>query len=175
MLRSQTLIGRHVVRPDGEVLGHIQNLIVDYTTARVVAFAVEPFMQLDCPVVPFEAVYELHQNAVVIMNGDDLVPIRQLPRLGAALRNSLRFGEARLVNGQGEVLGIIQGVRFDEETGDLLGYEIVHPEATQCSPLIVPARQVEHVGDYAATASATTAFLLEQVTSEQRHEACSVS
>ena len=174
MLRSQTLIGRQVVRPSGEVLGHVRNLIVDHTTARVLAFTVEPVVQLERPVVPFEAVYELHQDAVVVMNGDDLVPIRQLPRLSVALRNSLRFGEARLVNAQGEALGVIEGVRFDEETGELLGYEITHPEATECGPLVVPARQVEHVGDH-ATASATTAFLLEQVTTEKHHGPFSLS
>ncbi|AFZ66280.1 PRC-barrel domain-containing protein [Deinococcus peraridilitoris] len=171
MLSSQNMIGSLVVRPNGELLGVVTDLVVEYQARRVLALRVDICRAGSCEadfpldemvVVPFEAVYDLQPKFVVITNRDDLVCMSKLPLVQATCAQSLTLGQAPLYDQQGGVLGRLEGLRFDADSGELLAFEMNAQGAEPCGRVVLSAAQVQCV-EGALTVSPALASLFAEV------------
>lgn len=185
MLTSQNMIGSRVIRPNGEVLGIVTDLVVEYQARRLLALQVEVLCAGSCEpdlpagdlvVVPFESVYDLQPKFVVITNRDDLVAVSKLPLVQATCVHSLVLGQTPLHNRQGGVLGQLEGLRFDAESGALLAFEMKARDAELHGPVVLPAAQVE-CAQGRLTVSPALASLFAEVaqTGEQCVAGCSAA
>lgn len=184
MLTNQDLIGRRIVRPNGELLGTVADLIVDHVARQVLALRVETFPAAayaaggatpnrrgaPSTVLPFEAIYDFQGEFVVITNRDDLVPIEKLPRVQAVCAHAHAPSAAPLYDGCGARLGMIDGVRLDAESGALLAYEVRPSSASPSARVVVPADQIVCDPRGTLVTSDVTSALFAQVVAPAERE-----
>lgn len=174
MLTSHDTIGRCVIRPNGELLGVVTDLVVDYRARRVLALRVEVYRAGSCGtdlwadetvVLPLEAVYDLQPDYVMITNRDDLVAISRLPLVQAASEESrarsLTLGQAPLHDRQGGLLGRLAALRFDPDSGALLAFEMKAQDAGPCGTVVLSAAQVDCIQGTLIVSPVLAALLAE--------------
>lgn len=121
MTRSD-VVGLPVVSMDGgEALGRVQDVLCDRQGTRVIGLLLEGGSWRRRRVVPFEEVFAVGRDAVVLRQ-PVVLPSPAGGRLAALRSRHNRLVGQRLLSARGEELGIVDDLVFDPGTGRIEGF-----------------------------------------------------
>ncbi|MGH3980675.1 MAG: PRC-barrel domain-containing protein [Pseudonocardiaceae bacterium] len=178
LLRALELTGRPVVTLGGELEAEIKDIVFDRAGGRIAGFTLRNpglFSRSRKDSLPWEGVYGVGRDAVMIQDADVLVPTSEIaPRKQA--RKADVLGD-RVLTDNGRDLGKVVDVVLQGGTGlEVVGYEVEASEALGTAGrrvflplpdtnavsgenLIVPAAAIEFVSeDLAGFGAAVDAF-----------------
>ncbi len=129
MLSGNALLKRPIITHDtNTVAGMIDNVLIDPFSNRLVAFATGQSSQnprSDTIVVPWTGIKAVKPDRVIVWATSMLVRAREMFEIRQLFRRGMVERGTRFVRRDGETLGEMSDVYFDERTGELLGYELV--------------------------------------------------
>ncbi|GGO33977.1 PRC-barrel domain-containing protein [Deinococcus humi] len=125
MIKGKDILGRHIVAIDsGQRLDSVHDLIFDHQANEVLGLLVdEGGWFRAAKVVPFEMVRSIGEDAIMIDSADHVTTTRDDGRLADVLDSKVSLIGMTLLTTDGQDLGKIADVYFDEKTGKVEGYE----------------------------------------------------
>ncbi len=125
MIKGKDILGRHIVAIDsGQRLDSVHDLIFDHQANEVLGLLVdEGGWFRAAKVVPFEMVRSIGEDAIMIDSADHVTTTRDDSRLADVLDSKVSLIGMTLLTTDGQDLGKIADVYFDEKTGKVEGYE----------------------------------------------------
>lgn len=138
MLNVTTLIEQGQVHTRHRALGRITDVVINHELGRVIAYLVksEPFHTPEA--VLFDAVMYHDHGQVMLQSTDDVVPLVKLPRLQALAEQYHVLGKP-WQDFQGQDIGTIEDICFDEQTGYVMYYKIKYHSHVQVNNAMVSA------------------------------------
>ena len=127
MRKGRTVIGQDVYSlADGRRVHSVKDLVVSEDHDAIVALLVDEGGLLGTStIVPIEAVHRFGPDAVMVEDSSAVIPASADERVAATLdRKAQPPGDARRDDQEGERVGPIGDMYFDEVTGEILGYEV---------------------------------------------------
>lgn len=125
MIKGKEILGRNIVAiSTGEKVDSVRDVVFDHQGNQVLAFLTDEGGWFRAArAVPFERVRSIGEHAIMIASPDDVTSSRDDARLGDALESKTSLLGMTLLTTDGQNLGKIADVYFDENTGDVVGYE----------------------------------------------------
>ncbi|WP_243759719.1 PRC-barrel domain-containing protein [Deinococcus radiodurans] len=125
MIKGKELLGRPVVAvSNGAQVDNVHDVVFDHQGNRVLALLVEEGGWLRAAkAVPFGRVQSIGEKAVMIATPEDVVNTGRDPVLKEALAGKTNLIGMTLLTTDGQTLGKITDVYFDERSGQVEGYE----------------------------------------------------
>ncbi|RJF71387.1 photosystem reaction center subunit H [Deinococcus cavernae] len=125
MIKGKEILGRNIVAiSTGEKVDSVRDVVFDHQGNQVLAFLVdEGGWFRAAKAVPFERVRSIGEHAIMIASADDVTSSRDDGRLADALESKTSLLGMTLLTTDGQNLGKIADVYFDENTGRVVGYE----------------------------------------------------
>lgn len=125
MIKGKELIGRSIVAlSTGEKVESVHDVVFDHQANQVLALLVEEGgLFRSAKAVPFERVRSIGEHAVMIGRPEDVTTSRDDSRLAEALESKTTLIGMTLLTADGQNLGRIADVYFDEGSGAVVGYE----------------------------------------------------
>ena len=125
MIKGKELLGRPVVAvSNGAQVDNVHDVVFDHQGNRVLALLVEEGGWLRAAkAVPYERVQSIGEKAVMIGTPEDVVNTKRDPVLKEALAGKTNLIGMTLLTTDGQTLGKITDVYFDERSGQVEGYE----------------------------------------------------
>jgi uncharacterized protein YrrD len=125
MPRGIDVIGKPVITHDtGEQVGKIEDLIVDYSTNRILGFLVyRGGWAGGARVLPWSARVTVRPEAVEAQSEREIVEARQDYRITMILEHDAIIG-MKVMTTDGHVLGTLVDIVFDAKSGSIRFYEI---------------------------------------------------
>ncbi|MDQ3448917.1 MAG: PRC-barrel domain-containing protein, partial [Chloroflexota bacterium] len=126
MRKGKTIIGKDVLSlADGIRIHSVKDLIIGEENDCVVALLVDEGGLLSgSTVVPIEAVHSFGKDAVVIADAGAVVAASSYPKVHAIIDRKDSLLGKKVVTTEGEELGKIGDMYFDETNGRILGLEV---------------------------------------------------
>ena len=126
MRKGRTVIGQDVYSlADGRRVHSVKDLIVSEDHDTIVALLVDEGGLLGTStVVPIEAVHRFGPDAVMVQDSSSVIPASADERVAATLDRKATLLGTAVVTSDGRRVGQIGDMYFDEETGEVLGYEV---------------------------------------------------
>lgn len=124
MIKGKELLGRKVIAlSSGEEIKTVRDIVLDHQGNQVLALLVDTGNWFRPPlVVPFHQVSSLGHEAVMIDNHESVTAAGKHANIKEALATKISLLGMSLLTTQGDLLGRISDVCFDEKTGQVEGY-----------------------------------------------------
>ncbi|PTA69131.1 PRC-barrel domain-containing protein [Deinococcus arcticus] len=125
MIKGKDLLGRPIVAVgSGERLDRVHDVIFDHQANQVLGLLVDEGGWFSAAkVVPFERIRSIGEDAIMIGTPEDVTTTREDGRLKDALDSKVSLVGLTLLTTDGQNLGKIADVFFDDHTGRVEGYE----------------------------------------------------
>ncbi|MBZ9714347.1 PRC-barrel domain-containing protein [Deinococcus multiflagellatus] len=125
MIKGKDLLGRPIVAVgSGERIDRVHDVIFDHQANQVLGLLVDEGGWFSAAkVVPFERIRSIGEDAIMIGTPDDVTTTREDGRLKDALDSKVSLVGLTLLTTDGQNLGKIADVFFDDHTGRVEGYE----------------------------------------------------
>ncbi|GGN33183.1 PRC-barrel domain-containing protein [Deinococcus daejeonensis] len=125
MIKGKDILNRSVVAVStGEKIDRVHDVIFDHQANQVLGLLVDEGGWFSAAkVVPFERIRSVGEDAIMIGTPDDVTTTREDGRLKEALDSKASLIGLTLLTTDGQNLGRIADVFFDEHTGRVEGYE----------------------------------------------------
>ncbi|ADY25875.1 PRC-barrel domain protein [Deinococcus proteolyticus MRP] len=128
MIKGKELLGRHVVDlSTGERVDSVRDIVFDHGANLVLGLVVDgggSWLRRRDRVIPFAAVYSVGEDAVMITSAQDAASDEEQARMKEIMDSKVNLIGMTLLTSQGEDLGKIGDVVFDEYSGRVEGYEV---------------------------------------------------
>lgn len=126
MRKGKTVIGQDVFSlADGRRVHSVKDLVVSDDHESIVALLVDEGGLLGTStIVPIEAVHRFGPDAVMVQDSSAVIPASADDRVAATLDRNVTLLGTPVVTTEGERVGQIGDMYFDESTGEILGYEV---------------------------------------------------
>ena len=121
MRRAAEILGLPVIEEkSGEIIGEVHDVIFIPTSSRIKGLIVEKGNKY---LLQSHNINEIGEDAVIIKKGNVLQDYEKMPGIGVKEgENSLR-GE-KVITSSGREVGTVEDLVIDEETGEIIGYEL---------------------------------------------------
>jgi uncharacterized protein YrrD len=166
MIKGKDILGRHIVAIDsGQRLDSVHDLIFDHQANEVLGLLVdEGGWFRAAKVVPFEMVRSIGEDAIMIDSADQVTTTRDDDRLADVLDSKISLIGMTLLTTDGQDLGKIADVYFDEQTGRVEGYEATGGVFSDLSNgrTFVPAPEHVQIGEDAAIVPVSVAAAMQE-------------
>ena len=169
MHSAKSILNMTVVNlASGEHFGRVQDLIVDPGQRRVMALLLQPrgrglFRPRRAAL--YEGIRHIGRDAVVVADASFVAHANRDPHLRPVLRNDVVILGKPVMSEGGHLLGIIEDMLFDDETGRVHGY-VMRSLALKGLPRgftpVLPADELLVVGRHLAMVSSRAGELLRQ-------------
>lgn len=125
MIKGKEILGRNIVAlSTGEKVDTVRDVVFDHQGNQVLALLTdEGGWFRAAKAVPFDRIRSIGEHAVMIGSPEDVTSSRDDKRLGDALESKTSLIGMALLTTDGQQLGRIADVYFDEHTGKVVGYE----------------------------------------------------
>ncbi len=125
MIKGKEILGRNIVAlSSGEKVDSVRDVVFDHQGNQVLALLVdEGGWFRAAKAVPFERIRSIGEHAIMIGSPEDVTTSRDDARLGDALESKTSLIGMTLLTTDGQNLGRIADVYFDDHTGAVVGYE----------------------------------------------------
>jgi len=124
-VKAGDLLGRKVlVRQGGEEVGSVKDLVVDRMGRRVLGFVISEGLLKGTRVARWAALQAIGPDSVILGNPADVVKTADAPEIKDILDEDLSIRGLRLQTTEGKDLGKVEDFDFDEETGEVRGFEL---------------------------------------------------
>lgn len=126
MRKGKSIIGKDILSLDeGIKLDQVTDLVIDPEGRRLVALVVDEggFMS-SSKVVPMEDVASFGKDAVVVASRTSVVSVADHAGLRALVERDEKILGKKVFTTSGDNHGSVADIYFDEQTGDLVGYEV---------------------------------------------------
>ena len=166
MIKGKELLGRPVVAmSNGAQVDNVHDVVFDHQGNRVLALLVEEGGWFSAAkAVPFGRVQSIGEKAVMIAAPEDVVNTGRDPVLKEALAGKTNLIGMTLLTTDGETLGKITDVYFDERSGQVEGYEAsggLFADMTN-GRTFIPAPQSIQIGQDSAIVPADVAAAMRE-------------
>ena len=130
MKTGADVLGVPIQSDDGHSIGTVMDLLFDDRCSRVLGLVMRSgYVFRTRQVVGFSEVQAIRPNAVVVAGAN---PRRPNPDEVAALGADRRSMQGKpVVTREGQYLGAVKDILFDEESGRVLGFEVAYPDASR--------------------------------------------
>ncbi|WP_288405338.1 PRC-barrel domain-containing protein [uncultured Deinococcus sp.] len=166
MIKGNDVLNHNVIAlSTGEKVERVYDIIFDRQANWVIGFLVDEGGWFStAKVVPFERVHSIGEDAVMIGRPEDVNTTREDRRLQEALDNKTSLAGLTLLTTDGQNLGRIADVFFDEHTGRVEGYEATGGLFSDLSSgrTFVPAPESVQIGADTAIVPASVAQAMEE-------------
>ncbi|GGR79038.1 PRC-barrel domain-containing protein [Deinococcus sedimenti] len=125
MIKGKDILNRSIVAVGtGEKIDRVHDVIFDHQANQVLGLLVDEGGWFSAAkVVPFDRIRSVGEDAIMIGTADDVTTTREDGRLKEALDSKASLIGLTLLTTDGQNLGRIADVFFDEHTGRVEGYE----------------------------------------------------
>ncbi|WP_029481266.1 PRC-barrel domain-containing protein, partial [Deinococcus marmoris] len=166
MIKGKDILGRHIVAIDsGQRIDNVHDLIFDHQANEVLGLLVdEGGWFRAAKVVPFEMIRSIGEDAIMIDSADHVTTTRDDDRLADVLDSKISLIGMTLLTTDGQDLGKIADVYFDEKTGKVEGYEATGGLFSDLSNgrTFVPAPENVQIGEHAAIVPVSVAAAMQE-------------
>ena len=166
MIKGKEILGRNIVAiSTGEKVDSVRDVVFDHQGNRVLAFLVdEGGWFRAAKAVPFARIRSIGEHAVMIASPDDVTSSRDDKALGDALESKKSLLGMALLTTDGQNLGRIADVYFDEQTGNVVGYEATGGLFADLSSgrAFIPAPSDVQIGEDAAIVPISVANAMKE-------------
>ncbi|WP_216325352.1 PRC-barrel domain-containing protein [Deinococcus aestuarii] len=166
MIKGKELLGRPVIAIDsGERLETARDLVFDHQANQVLGILVDEggFFRA-AKVVPFEAIRSIGEDAIMVDSAHSVTTTREDGRLADVLDSKVSLVGMTLLTTDGQNLGKIADVFFDERSGRVEGYEATGGIFSDLSSgrTFVPAPEHVQIGEDAAIVPISVAASMQE-------------
>ena len=168
MRKGTEMIGKAVIAFDtGEKFETVLDLIFDQNTNRLLGFLVDEAGWFSSSnVIPLQSVQSIGPDAIIVASKSVEVPASEIQSIDKVLKHNNIMKGTKIVSTDGRDLGKMIDLYFDENTGDIEGYEVsggLFADA-YTGRSFVPAPETLKIGkDVAFVPSETADMMQEQV------------
>ena len=126
MRKGKSVIGKQILSlSTGQRLETVNDLVLDPDGRRMIALVVsEGGLLTSEKVVPSSEITSYGKDAVVVRAPDAIISASDQPELRAAVHHHDKILGKTVFTTTGDKLGSISDVYFDEQTADVMGYEV---------------------------------------------------
>ncbi|MGY2895639.1 PRC-barrel domain-containing protein [Deinococcus sp. UYEF24] len=126
MHRGKEVLNKKIVAMNGDVHDdHVRDLIFDPQGQRLLALLVDEGGWFHAAkVISYDRVKSIGEDAVMVDSLDAVVSARDLPGMSEILSNDHKLIGTPLMTTEGEDLGKLADLYFDESTGQVTGYDM---------------------------------------------------
>jgi uncharacterized protein YrrD len=166
MYKGKEMIGKPVVSYDaGEKFDAVKDLIFDQDSNQLLGFLVQESGWLrPAKVLLLKDVKAIGVNAVIATSKSAIVNGHKIPEVDQILEHNTILKGTQILTVNGQNLGVVADLYFDEHTGNIEGYEVsggLFADAYS-GRSFVPALQTLKIGRDVAFVPAQTAQLMEE-------------
>lgn len=166
MIKGKELLGRPVVAINtGERVDNVRDLVFDHQANEVLGLLVDEggFFRA-ARVVPFDAIRSIGEDAIMVDSSESVTSTREDGRLADVLDSKVSLTGMTLLTTDGQNLGKIADVFFDEHTGRVEGYEATGGIFSDLSSgrTYVPAPEHVQIGQDAAIVPISVAAAMQE-------------
>ncbi|PNY80513.1 PRC-barrel domain-containing protein [Deinococcus koreensis] len=166
MIKGKDILGRHIVAvSNGERLDTVRDVVFDHQANQVLALLVDEGGWFSAAkAVPFGSIRSFGEDAVMVGSAEDITTSRDDVRLKEALEAKQSLIGMTLLTSDGQDLGKIADVYFDEQTGKVEGYEATGGLFSDLSSgrTFVPAPTDVQIGTDAAIVPISVAAAMQE-------------
>ncbi|THF85865.1 photosystem reaction center subunit H [Deinococcus sp. KSM4-11] len=166
MIKGKDILGRPIVAVNnGEKVDTVHDVVFDHNANQVLALLVDEGGWFSAAkAVPFASIRSFGEDAIMIGSADDVTTSREDGQLKDALAAKHSLIGMKLLTSDGQDLGRIADVYFDEETGHVQGYEATGGLFSDMSSgrTFVPAPEQVQIGEDAAIVPVTVAAAMQE-------------
>jgi uncharacterized protein YrrD len=125
MIKASEIVGRPViVREGGREAGRIKDIVVDQPGNRVLGFVISEGFLRATKVAPWEGLLAIGPDSVILGASGNVVSVGEAPEIKAVLDGGTSIRGLRLQTTGGKDLGKVEDFQFNEQTGEVEGYEL---------------------------------------------------
>ncbi len=126
MLQANTVAGKTVLTRDGgEKVASVIDLVTAPDHSRVIALIVDGGgLFSSIKVVPLEQVVSISNDVVIITDKDAIIAADEHPAVKESLASKVKLIGKNVYTETGIGQGTVKDVSFDEDTGEIAGYEL---------------------------------------------------
>ncbi|MFB9993959.1 PRC-barrel domain-containing protein [Deinococcus oregonensis] len=166
MIKGKEILGRNIVAiSTGERVESVRDVIFDHQGNQVLGLLVDEGGWFHAAkVVPFEKIRSFGEDVIMIGSPDDVSGTREDGRLSEALSSDVSLIGMTLLTTDGQNLGKIADVFFDESTGYVEGYEATGGLFSDLSSgrTFVPTPESVQIGSDAAIVPISVAMAMQE-------------
>jgi uncharacterized protein YrrD len=166
MIKGKELLGRNIVAiSTGEQVETVRDLVFDHQANRVLGLLVDEGGWFRAArVVPFEAIRSIGEDAIMVDSAESVTTTREDGRLAEVLDSKISLIGMTLLTTDGQNLGKIADVFFDEQDGQVEGYEATGGIFSDLSSgrTFVPAPEEVQIGEDAAIVPISVAAAMQE-------------
>lgn len=166
MIKGKDILNRSIIAVStGEKVDRVHDVIFDHQANQVLGLLVDEGGWFSAAkVVPFERIRSVGEDAIMIGTPDDVTTTREDGRLKEALDSKASLIGLTLLTTDGQNLGRIADVFFDEHTGRVEGYEATGGLFADLSSgrTFVPAPESVQIGTDTAIVPVTVAQAMQE-------------
>lgn len=128
MRKGKSVIGLKVIsEADGTNLGNVKDLVFDHGSDQVLALLLSEkdlFGLIDAQIVPWEQIHSFGPDAVVVQSSASRIKAGEHARVNGIMNRNTALSGTRIYTTEGQDLGTLADMYFDENTGRIEGYEV---------------------------------------------------
>jgi len=128
MRKGRSIIGLKVIsQPDGIDLGKVKDLVFDHDTDELLALLIsdkELFGIIDAQIVPWHEVRTIGPDVVLVASTESKINAGSDRRVKDIMDRETALSGTKVYTTDGRDLGSLADMYIDEETGQVLGYEL---------------------------------------------------
>lgn len=166
MIKGKDILGQPIVAiSNGQKVDTVQDIVFDHQANKVLGLLVDPGGWFRAAkVVPFDRVKSIGEHAIMIATPEDVTSTRKDDRLADLLDRKVNLIGMALLTTDGQRLGRIADVYFDERTGAVEGYEATGGLFADLSGgrTFVPAPEAVTIGEDAAIVPISVAHAMQE-------------
>jgi uncharacterized protein YrrD len=166
MIKGKDILGRNIVAiSTGERVESVRDVIFDHQGNQVLGLLVDEGGWFHAAkAVPFEKIRSFGEDVIMISSPDDVTGTREDGRLSDALSSDVSLIGMTLLTTDGQNLGKIADVFFDESTGYVEGYEATGGLFADLSSgrTFVPTPESVQIGTDAAIVPVSVAAAMQE-------------
>ena len=141
MIKSSDIIGKPMRRKETDKPAEtIYNIILDPETNRILGFVLDENTPLsETRIVLWEGVEKINHQGVILLSEKYLIPAGYAPPIQEIMAQDSILHRARAITSEGEEVGQLVDVYFNETTGEIEGFDVTGPETQLANgPIFVP-------------------------------------
>lgn len=166
MRKGTDILNRSIIAFDtGRRIARVLDLIFDQDTNQLLGFLVdEGGLFHSAKVIPLNQVKAIGPDVIVVPGEDSIVPVKDIPQIQTVVEHKLVLKGNRILTTDGRYLGSIVDLYFNEQTGNIEGYETSGGlfADTYSGRSFIPAPQTVKIGEEVTFVPPETADLMEE-------------